>query len=292
LQRVVPRLAERGGDRERVEVDTERGAAELGVVPAAEPGCDLHHHRPVRAEPHLRVRRPLADPDRLDRRPRDLDRGAWITGRGPDVGERDSEGGRIRGEPIRDRERHKIAVGRERVHRDLGPLDVLLDEDAAAAGLRRRRPDCRGEVRAARDERKAALALPVRRLDDARERRHVVRREVARVRDTGCGERLALAELRRRGGGDARIDGMPDPHPRREARGDADRPVRAGRHDPVDVTGTGEPLHTVLVLRREHRALVREREADRLRVPVDGDHLEVAACPRGLEQPELGRACA
>ena len=66
-------LAERGSDRERVQVDTGRGPAELGVVPAAEPRGDLHHHRPVRPEAELRVRRPVADPERLDGGPRRVD---------------------------------------------------------------------------------------------------------------------------------------------------------------------------------------------------------------------------
>ena len=85
---------------------------------------------------------------------------------------------------------------------------------------------------------------------------------------------------------------MRDPHPLGDARRDADRPVRAGRDDPVDVTCAGEPLDAVLVLGRQHRSLVGEREADRQRIAVDGDHVQVAARPRGLEQTELGRARA
>ena len=71
-----------------------------------------------------------------------------------------------------------------------------------------------------------------------------------------------------------------------------DRPVRTGRDEAVDAAGPGESLDGLLVLGREHRPLVGEREADRLRVPVDRDHVHVAARPRGLEEAELGGACA
>src|SRR6188508_2103342 len=52
-------LAESGGQRKRVQIDPERRAAELGVVAAAETRPELHDARPVRADPHLRVRRAL-----------------------------------------------------------------------------------------------------------------------------------------------------------------------------------------------------------------------------------------
>jgi hypothetical protein len=70
--------------------------------------------------------------------------------------------------------------------------------------------------------------------------------------------------------------------------GDADRPVGSGRDDSVDATGTREALDALLVLRRDHRALVNETEADGKRIAVDGDHGDVAGrcCP---EQAELRR---
>src|SRR5205823_3899773 len=43
--RRLHRLTERGGDRERVQVDPECGAAELGVVAPAEPRRELDHPR-------------------------------------------------------------------------------------------------------------------------------------------------------------------------------------------------------------------------------------------------------
>ena len=65
-----------------------------------------------------------------------------------------------------------------------------------------------------------------------------------------------------------------------------------GRDEAVDVASPREPLDGLLVLGREHGPLVGEREADRLRVPVDRDHVHVAARPRGLEETELSGARA
>ena len=50
-------LAERGGERERVEVDAGRCEAELRVVAAAEAGGQLDDPGPVRPEHDLRVGR-------------------------------------------------------------------------------------------------------------------------------------------------------------------------------------------------------------------------------------------
>ena len=65
-----------------------------------------------------------------------------------------------------------------------------------------------------------------------------------------------------------------------------------GETRPSTVASPREPLDGLLVLGREHGPLVGEREADRLRVPVDRDHVHVAARPRGLEETELGGARA
>ncbi len=63
-QRILAdRLAERRGQREPVQVDSERRPAELCVVTPAEPCRQLPHARPVLGDEHLRVRRPLADPE-------------------------------------------------------------------------------------------------------------------------------------------------------------------------------------------------------------------------------------
>src|SRR6185437_2359235 len=54
-------LPERRLDRERIEIDTERSAAELGVVAAAGADGDLREQRPLVAEQDLRRRRPGLD---------------------------------------------------------------------------------------------------------------------------------------------------------------------------------------------------------------------------------------
>ena len=60
-------VAERGVDREPVQVDARHRLDELGVVAAAEARRDLDHLRPVGADAQLRVRRPVLDPERRDR---------------------------------------------------------------------------------------------------------------------------------------------------------------------------------------------------------------------------------
>ena len=139
------------------------------------------------------------------------------------------------------------------------------------------------------DERQPALALPVGGLHHAGQREAgVTRVEGACVRDAGLGERVALPRLRRGHRAGARVDRMREADPLRDPRRDPHGPVRPGGDDPVDVACACEPVDRLLVLRREHGALVGEREPDGLRVPVDGDHVEVAARPGGLEQAELG----
>ena len=207
------------------------------------------------------------------------------------MGEGDAEGGRLRRQPVRDGERVEATVEAERVHRQLGPVDVLLDEHAPEARLRERRRDRGLEPGGVVDEREPALPLPVGRLHDAREReRGVVRVERPRVRDPGRGERLALPALRRGERAAPGVDRVRQADPVGDARRDPHRPVGARRDDPRHVAGAREAVDPLLVLRREHGALVGEREPDRARVAVDGDHVEVGARPRGLEQAELGRA--
>ena len=64
-----------------------------------------------------------------------------------------------------------------------------------------------------------------------------------------------------------------------------------GEIEAVDRAGPGEALDALLVLGRDHGALVGERESGRERVAVDGDHRQVAG-GSGLEQAELRRAGA
>jgi hypothetical protein len=73
---------------------------------------------------------------------------------------------------------------------------------------------------------------------------------------------------------------------------DPDRPVGPRGDDPVDVPRPGETVDSLLVLGRQDRAVVGEREADRVRIPVDREDVHVAARPRGLEEAELGGTCA
>ena len=101
-------------------------------------------------------------------------------------------------------------------------------------------------------------------------------------------EPLTLARLRRREHGGGAVDRVREAEPLGDAGGDPDRPVGAGRDDPVDVARPCEPLDPGLVLGGDDRALGREGEAGRERVAVGGDHLE-APRRRRLEQPELGR---
>ena len=221
----------------------------------------------------------------------DLDDRLVVVHGGPDVRERHAERGRLGGQAVRHRQRREPAVERERVHRHLRSLDVLLDEDAPEPGLGERRPRAVVELRSIRHEREPALTLAVGRLHDAREReRRVARVERARVRHAGRRERLALPRLRRGERAGARVDRVRQAEALGDARGDPDGPVGAGRDDPGDLAGAGEAVDALLVLGREHGALVGEGEADGLRVAVDGDHVEVGARPRGLEQAELGRA--
>jgi hypothetical protein len=79
--------------------------------------------------------------------------------------------------------------------------------------------------------------------------------------------------------------------PPRDAGGDADRPVDPRRDHAVDALGLGELRDPGLVLGRDDRAPVREREPGRRRVAVDRDR-EQAEGASGLEQPQLRGARA
>ena len=164
------RVAERGVDREPVQVDTRHGLDELGVVATAEARRDLDHLRPVGADAKLRVGRPVLDPERRDRSPRDLGHpGAWHR-TGPDVRERDAERRRLGGQPVGDRERREDAAGRESDHGHLRPVGELLDERQSVPRRTARGLDRCGQLCRVGDERQSLLALPVGRLDDDRPR--------------------------------------------------------------------------------------------------------------------------
>ena len=75
--------------------------------------------------------------------------------------ERDAERGRVRRQAVGHGDRDEAAVERHGVDGHLRPLDVLLDEHGAAAGLRDRGRDRGIELLGGPDERKATLPLPV-----------------------------------------------------------------------------------------------------------------------------------
>ena len=255
---------------------------------AAEPGGDLHHHRPGRAEAELGVGRAVADPDRCHRRTGRVDGRGRVVTRRPRVGERDAEGRRLGRQAVGHRERDEAPVDRHGVDGHLRPLDVLLHEHRAAAGLGERGCERGLELAGRAHEREPPLALPVGRLHDEGERQlRIPRVELPRMRDAGRGERLPLARLRRDDGPRPGSDRVREPDPLRDARGDPDRPVRTRRDDPVHVARPREPVDRLLVLRRDDRALVRQHEPHGLRVTVDRDHVHVVPPVGRLEQPEL-----
>ena len=213
-----------------------------------------------------RALRPPRAPPRPRRRPAPRERAR------PDVRERDAERRRLGAHAVGDRQRVEAAVERERVHRHLRPVDELLDE----AGVRRVRPRARRRPRRSAsdssvDEREAALALPVGRLDDAREAEPLDRR--ARLLEALQSSRRAAAARppRAKRSRCRTFDvastavsgeiGCGSAEPLRDARGDPDGPVDARRDHAVDALGLGEPLDAGLVLGRDDRAPVGEREA-------------------------------
>jgi len=114
----------------------------------------------------------------------------------------------------------------------------------------------------------------------------------SRMRHGGCGEPLALADLRGGDRGRCRVDGMREPESLGDPGCDPDRPVGTGRGETGDLSRAGESLDRDLVLGGDDRALVGEREAGRARITVDRDHVQVTARACGLEQPELRRSGA
>ena len=72
---------------------------------------------------------------------------------------------------------------------------------------------------------------------------------------------------------------------------DAHGPVGARRDDPVGSLCACETLDRLLVLGRDERPLVGEREPGCARVGVGSDHEQIAG-PGRLEQAELSRAGA
>ncbi len=128
-----PRAA---AEREPVQVDAERGVAELGVVPAAEARGELHDARALGPEAELVYVGPSVTPERGGGRPRDLD-GL------PRPRARSARRGRARPRrPAASAVSRSVTVSgwnvpadREGVHGHLGPVDELLDQREPAPRL-------------------------------------------------------------------------------------------------------------------------------------------------------------
>src|SRR3954447_15243952 len=89
-------LAERRGERNAVQVDTQGDAAELGVVTSAQTGGQLPHAGPLRPDQHLRVGGTVLDADGLRRRGGGLDHSPDLPGlelAGPNMRQRHTERG-------------------------------------------------------------------------------------------------------------------------------------------------------------------------------------------------------
>ena len=290
------RLAERGRERERVQVDAERGAAELRVVPAAEPRGELDDLRALRADDDLRVGRPVRDPERgrslraastacgdLRRR---CAHGQTCASATPNAG--GSASCRSVTVSAWNRPPSEKRVDRHLLARRRAPRRGTTPP-ATPRAPRRPRPRARLVARTS-DE--PALALPVRRLHDAREAEPLDR--VARLGERSCTSRCAAAAtpasrealaLARPSTSRAcatsrreRVRRAPSRSATRAAI--ADRPVDPRRDHAVDALGLGEPLDPRLVLGRDDRAAVREREAGRAGIAVDRDHEQVRARAR------------
>ena len=190
----------------------------------------------------------------------------------------------------------KIPRGREPDHRQLRPRCELLDQGQIAARLESGRFDRGGEPGCAPDQRQPYLALPVRRLDDARrlhDGQRVPRRHhpPPRLRHARLVEPLALAHFVDRQHRRLRRQRMRQSGALGDPRRQSDRPVGSRRDQPLDAEGSDEPVDRSLILRRQDAAPIGETEAGRGGVPVDDGEPDPASASR-LEQPELCRPCA
>ena len=173
-------------------------------MPASEPGGDLDDLRPVPRDPELRVGRPVLDSERRDSLAGDLgrlDRGVGL-GR-PHVRQGHPEGRRVGGEPVGHRQREEPPPSTENAFTvTSGPSATSSTSAWPFRDSARARVIASLEVGGVLDEAQASLALPVGRLDDARNRQPVLQsgHEVpGRLRHAGRGEPLALPGL---GGGE------------------------------------------------------------------------------------------
>ena len=277
----VHRLAERARDRERIEVDAERDAAELRVVAAADARRHLREQRPVVAEQDLHRRRAVLDAERARRSGRRLDRRADVGGLevgGPAVRERDAERRRRRLLAVGDGQRDEVAVEGERVDGDDVAADELLDEAVLAArlgerGRRGARRARRGRARARRRARRrgpAPRSRPGSRAPrrPARPRRATGRRASAAARSPPPRAARAASAARRRATPSPGVSGCGRPSRSAIRAASATAWSVPGAIDAVDLLGAREPLDRGLVLDRDDRAAVGVPEAGRRRVAV------------------------
>ena len=293
--------AERDRDREGVEVDTERDAAELGVVAAADARRELREQRPVVAEQDLGRRRAELDADGTRSGGGRLDHGADLSGlerRGPELHERDTECGRRSPLAIGDGQRHEPAVNRERVHGHDATADELLDEAVLALRLLERAGGRSSERLAVVGKADAALAGAVERLDHdgiaelLGSARHLCERTAddrARLRDACLLEPFALLLARDGDLGGLRRDRVREAEALGDAGSDRDRMVRAGSDHAVHLLRPREALDRRLVLDRDDRAAVGVAKPGGRRVAVGRDDGQVGGAG-GCEHAELRRS--
>ena len=242
-----------------------------------------------------RPRAPRLPPRRLDGRGDRL-RGERAR---PDVRERDAERRGLGDEAVGDGQRVEAALDREGVHRHLAALRrAPRRAPSPPCATRERARTRRAELVARRDDREAALPLPVGRLHDAREAEPLARLDVlgerhelaSGLRHACLGESLALAAASRSRAPRRRDERVRQPEALRDPRGHRHGPVDPGGDDPVDALGAGEPVDRFLVLGRDDRAPVGDTKPDARRVPVGGDDEEPALAGRASSPSCAGPA--
>ena len=274
--------------------------AQLRVVPAAEPGGQLDDVRAALADDDLRVRRPVANAERLRRRPRGVDRRADLVRcerARPDVRERNAERRRLGDEAVGDGQRREAAVDRERVHRHLAARERAPRRGRRSTATRASASaNASASCDSSRHEHEPFLALAVGRLDDARVaepgrcRRRLLEAS-SRRRGAGAGtpasaNRSRWRQLRRREHGRRRVDaGAAARAARRSARRSRPASRSPARSMPSIRSAVAEPVDLRLVLDRDDRPPVGEAEARRGRIAVGGDHVEVPCARAASSSP-------
>ena len=287
-------VAERGVERQPVQVDAERRLDELRVVAAAEPGRDLDHlrARPGRCAAGCTTG-PFSIPSASTALGRDRGRDAptWAAGQTWASATPKAGGSAVTRSVTASG--GELAVDREADHRHLRPVDELLDERERRCG----RAPARSRSRPAAPPGRATSvspfwpcrsgALTTHGAVDLRRLVAAADDPPARLRHACLGEPLALAELVRREHRRLRRDRMRQPELLGDPRGDADRPVgaRRDRSPSIPSAPTSRSIAGSSSVERMQRRSA-NRKPGRARVAVDDGDPE-AACAARLEQPEL-----